>query len=710
MKVSVVIEVNNQKVDQPYTYLVDFSMRKYIKVGSRVKVPFGNRTVEGFVLGVDYNDSSDDTLKYITEVYDDSLNEEQLSLIYFLRNHNPATFIECINTLLPSSYRANIKSAHKIKYYRYLKIGNVACKISEKEKVVIDYFKIHKEVLLSECNKLFSQYTVKKLRNNGTLIEFEKEVARSTIVPESQKMYESLNNEQQKVVDNVYNSESLYHLLFGPTGSGKTVCYLELIKKTLLDNRNVLILVPEISLTTQFVNVLSYHLQENLAVFHSKMSRDERNDQFRLVNSKKVKVAIGTRSSVFLPFDNLGLIIMDEEHDDSYIQEAKVSYSTREIAMLRSKYHNAKLLMGSATPSVSTYYLATEKNILLHTLSRKYSDSKTQTKIVDMKSNFDWILSKELILQIKEVINKNQQFIIMINRRGYANYLICNECGAALKCPKCDVTLTLHASNLLKCHHCTYETKEMVCKCGSIDLGEYGYGIQKVEEMLNEMVENVKVARIDTDVISSNKTSAKIFSDFTNHEYDGIVGTQLVSKGLNFLNVALVAIIDADYMLNINSYKSSEKTFQYINQSLGRNARGNDIEGVNLIQTYDTTHYSFVCAINNDYNLFYKNEISFREKLNYPPFVKYTKVFASSYNLSTLVKIMNLMYLDLKKIELSVSKPQLCEIEQINGQYRMQILVKHSKNAQLFGIINRIREYNVDENINIIVNFNPVNF
>ncbi len=235
------------------------------------------------------------------------------------------------------------------------------------------------------------------------------------------------------------------------------------------------------------------------------------------------------------------------------------------------------------------------------------------------------------------------------------------------------------------------------------------YGLQKIEEVLNEVFRDVKIARVDTDILTKTAKVSEIFNSFTNHEYDGLIGTQILSKGLNFTNVSLVAIIDADYMLNINSYKASEKTFQYINQSLGRNARG-DKKGLNILQTYDTTHYAFTCAVNNDYLSFYEKELQFRMNLNYPPFTKYVKIFARSSNLRFLVAQMNLVYNDLKTAKLSASKPQLCEIEQINGQYRMQILVKHSKNGQIFGIINKIREYNKQDNFNIIINTNPVNF
>lgn len=710
MLVNVVVEVNNSNLDQPFSYLVDFAMQQNIKIGQKVIVPFGNRNIEAFVLDIAMEYEMSDKYKKVISVSKDFLNEEQLKIIKYLRQHNCATMIECINTILPPALRANIKGKEHRKYIKCLKVIDEKSDLKAKELEVIEFITKTKNPTLTNTNEMFGSYVVTKLRKNNIIDIYEIEEYRLSIDIDKTNYYEELTSDQAIVVNDITSSEELIHLIHGNTGSGKTVCYIELIKKCLSEDKDTLLLVPEISLTTQLVNIISYHFKDDVAVFHSKMSKNEKNDQYRKIIDNKVKIAIGTRSSIFLPFKNLGLIIIDEEHDDSYIQESKVSYSTKEIAAIRSRYHHAKVILGSATPDVSTYYNALNNKIVLHHLVSNYSLSNVKTKMIDMKSNFNWIISSELKNNIIKTVEDSHQFILLLNRRGYANYIICEECGEVYKCPNCEVTLTLHNSNVLKCHHCNYKTTAPKCSCGSEAFNEYGYGLQKVEEVINEELPNIKVARVDTDVLNKVSHVSKIFNEFKNNEYDGLLGTQILSKGLNFTNVNLVAILDADYMLNINSYKSSERTFQYIRQSLGRNARGSDKDCLNLIQSYDLEHYSIKSAVNNDYETFYKQEIMYRKQLNYPPFTKYFKIFATASNLSLLVKYTNAVYLECQKMKLNATKPHFSNIEKINMQYRIQILVKHSHFNEIFGIINKVREYNKVKEINFIVNSNPMDF
>ncbi len=707
MNVKVVTEINNISLDKPFDYLVPLVYQNNVRVGSRVVIPFGNRNVEGFVVQI--NNRNLDNLKPIISVYDDYLNEEQLILIQFLRKRNLATMIECINTILPPALRASIKNKEKKKFDKVVRVLNKLGDLNEKEQRIVQEIS-QKEMLLSVANKCFSPYLITKLRKKGVLEVYLKEGYRNTYQVSKNQMYDSLTNSQANVVNSILTSEFQNHLIFGVTGSGKTVCYIELIKKVLHTNKQVLILVPEISLTPQFINVISHHIDSEIAVFHSKMSSSERYDQYRLVLDQKVSVAIGTRSAVFLPFSKLGLIIIDEEHDNSFIQEQSVSYSAKEVAFVRAKYHNAKVVLGSATPDIVTYHSAINRKICLHVLQNSFSNVLATTKIIDMKSNFDWILSKELLESIKKTLNSSKQFVLILNRRGYSNYLICNSCGQTLKCPHCNVTLTLHNDSTLKCHHCEYVHYDFICECGSSDLKEYGYGIQKVEEILLQEFKDLKIARVDRDITSKISSVEKIFTKFNNQEYHGLIGTQILSKGLNFLNVTLIAVIDADFSLNISTYKASENTFQYINQSIGRNNRGSDIYCENILQTYDTNHYAINYAYKNDYIGFYGDEIVYRRKLNYPPFTKYAKILGTSVNLSELIITMEKIYNLIYSNDLFVTKPHFCSIERIKGQYRMQILLKHSNITQIFGIIETIREINDNKIVKIIINNNPINF
>ncbi len=706
MIASVVVELKNYQVDKPYDYMVSFEMEANIKIGSRVIVPFSNRDVEGFVITLKNETNLD--LKQIKSVYDDFLSNEQLMLIKYLRERNPVTMIECINTILPPALRASIKNKTKKKFVKYLEIIDYSYEGSEKEQSILNSL-METEHTLSLANKKYGSYYINKFRKNNVVQVVEKEVYRQTYTQTENELYSNPTSEQKNIANEIYSSDKPFHLIFGATGSGKTVCYIELIKQVLNTDKQVLVLVPEISLTPQFINIIAHHIDQKIAVFHSKMSSSERYDQFRLVVDKKVQIAIGTRSAIFLPFDNLGLIIIDEEHDTSFVQEQKVSYSTKEIAARRVNYHNAKLVLGSATPEVTTFYNALNNKIVLHRLESPYADINVNNKIIDMKSNFDWILSKDLLVEIEKTISNDKQFMLILNRRGYANYLVCNSCGEALKCTKCDVTLTLHENNLLKCHHCNYQTHSQVCTCGSNDFVEYGYGIQKVEEMLHEHFNNLKLVRIDSDVLLKIKKLEKILDEINDKQYDGIVGTQILSKGLNFKDVNLVALLDADYSLNINSYKSSELTFQYINQTLGRNNRGTSKDVVNIVQTMDTSHYALQHAFSNDYESFYKQELAFRKQLQYPPFTNYSKILCSSSDLRSLIVYINNIYNSVKNPKIFVSKPHFSSIEKINNQYKMQILLKHSNISEIFDIINRIR-VNSNKTITTIVNHNPNSF
>ncbi len=703
----VVVEVNKKSLDKPFNYKAPFSMQGNIKVGSRVLIPFGNRSVEGFVLNI--LNENDESLKDIITLYEDYLSKEQLKLLFFLRKSNLATLIECANVLSPPAFRASHKSKIKAKTVKHLMLLEHTYTGNEKENALVNALKLT-DLSLQVATEKFGTYLINKLCRKEIIKKYDKLVYRDVLSNvESKELYTNPTQHQLDVIKSIDESEKLMHLIFGPTGSGKTVCYLELIHKTLSVGKQVLLLVPEVSLTPQYLAIFKHHLKNDIAVFHSKLTSAVRNDQYKKVIDRKVNIAIGTRSSVFLPFDNLGLIILDEEHDDSYIQEQIVSYNTKEIAMFRAKFHQAKLVLGSATPSVTTFYSALADKIVLHKLENKYSDVVTDCEVVDMRSNFDYIISQVLINKIRDVLNRNQQFILLLNKRGYASYLLCKNCGRSLKCPNCSVTLKLHKNGLMKCHYCDFKSKINECSCGSVEFEEYGYGIQKVEELLSEIFPNNKFERVDYDTVESLGFLEATFEKFRSGEFDALIGTQILSKGLDFPNVVLVAIIDADYALSLSNYQASEKTFQYISQSIGRSGRG-ESDSSSLIQVFDVNHYSIKEAVNNNYQGFYNQEIEFRKALNYPPFCKMVKISCSSYNLSDVSNSIMKIYQTLVKSVNFISKPDFSSIELINNQYQLQLIVKLQKNTQFFVIIESVRNIEIDEKVNLIVTSNPLSF
>ena len=540
-------------------------------------------------------------------------------------------------------------------------------------------------------------------------------------------------NEQQKEVADIIKNEMFEedkkpYILHGITGSGKTEVYMDIVEYALSQGLDSIILVPEISLTPQTVARIKNRFGDIVGVFHSQLSEGEKHDVFRAVKKGEIRILIGARSALFAPFRSLGVVIIDEFHEASYKSEMNPKFSALEVARYMSFKNNVTLVMGSATPSVEEYYKAKNGEYKLLKIDKR-ANSKPLPKIevVDMKEELGIgnksIFSSVLIDKIKKNTAEKNQTILFLNRRGYANFVSCRSCGYVMKCENCDISLTYHKrSNSARCHYCGYEKQvpKECPECGSNYLRPFGTGTQRIEEELKHLIPGIKVLRMDKDTTARKGATEEILEKFRNKEADVLIGTQMISKGLDFSDVTLVGIISADMMLNFPDFKSFETTFQLITQVAGRAGRA-DKEGEVILQTYNTDHYAIRCAMEYDFEKFYENEIKIRETFEYPPFNNMISVVISGENEKLVEKNAYSMYNSLRYLfkgrgieDLSfILGPNPCAISRINKNYRWQILFKDDgvEINLLKGIIKYVcitkRDVVFDKGINISISVNP---
>ena len=515
-----------------------------------------------------------------------------------------------------------------------------------------------------------------------------------------------LNKDQENALNEINKAitakKAQPFLLEGVTGSGKTEVYLHAIQKALASKRNALMLVPEISLTPQMVEQVKARFGSSVAVLHSGLSTGERYDEWRRIRRGEAQVVVGARSAVFAPLQNIGLIIIDEEHESSYKQEDNPRYHARDVALLRSKYHNCPVVLGSATPSLASRARAQKGNYqLLRLTQRANQKALPEVKLVDLKhvefagGQFD--LSVELVDKIKEKIAKKEQVILLLNRRGFANFMLCRSCGYVMQCPNCDISLTMHKdTGMMECHYCGH--KEPIphkCpKCGETKIRFLGTGTQKVEEELKELIPASKILRMDVDTTRRKGSYKKILDQFGEGKADILLGTQMIAKGLDFPNVTLVGVINADTSLQVPDYNASEKTFDLLTQVSGRAGRA-DKKGEVMIQTYNPEHYAIQLAQNQDYESFYQKEMVVRHQGNYPPFFYTILISIASKNEQAAAKfafVVKRKLMEQLHAPTIILGPTPSSIAKIKNQYFYQILVKYKKEDKLIPILHELQD------------------
>ena len=719
MIVGVLVELSNKNIDRIFDYKVSNDLVDDIKLGIRVEVPFGNQTLEGFILEIK-EDSNLDNLKYINKIIDKDivLNKELLDLGKSMQKITLSTLISCYQVMLPKALKAKKKVLINKKYDTFYRLNkNYNYKLNSIQSKIVNLF-LKTDLVKRKDIVEISPSSLKTLVENNVLIEEKKEHYRLEYDNKSDNI-KKLTLDQKKVVDSVKLNESQTYLLHGVTGSGKTEVYIKLIEKVLLQDKTAIVLVPEISLTPQMVNRFSEVFGNKIAALHSALSEGEKYDEWRRINRGEVSIVIGARSAVFAPLNNIGIIIIDEEHSDSYKQDNNPRYDARQIAILRSKTNNCPVLMGSATPSLESYARAVKGVYKLLSLpNRVNGKSLPKIEIVDMNEEIKHNrghISNYLLEKMIETLNDNNQIILLLNRRGYASFVTCKNCGYTEKCPHCDITLTYHkTSNMLRCHYCGYAKKmDKICsECGEEAITSLGTGTEKIEEEINKLIPNAKVLRMDYDTTSKKGMHSKMINAFKNHEYDILLGTQIVAKGLDFSNVTLVGVINADTSLNIPDFRSSENTFSLLSQVSGRSGRS-DKTGQVIIQTFNKDHYAILYAKNHDYVGFYKKEMTIRHTLKYSPYyyICYLKISSKDYDLAS--KEANKIK---KSLERNLDKeiilgPSPANVFKVNNIYRFGIIIKYKKDDKLYQILNKLIEhYRSNNKVVIDIDFNPNHF
>ncbi len=718
MIIEVLVELQARAVDKYFTYKVPKELEKKIQVGVRVLVPFASFKLIGFVTKIVANYNREYELKEIFEVIDEDviLNQELLDLGIYISKTRIATLISCYQAMLPNGYKAKSKKTVSSKFETYVNVCFQKLKefkLTDKQQEIVNYLLKNKNVTYHYLKTINT--SVDTLLKKEILKKERLEVYRLKQDFQLKEKY-PLTPDQKRVVNSVNLNNYQTYLLYGVTGSGKTEVYMELIEKVLKINKTAIVLIPEISLTPQTVRRFLERFGNIIAVFHSGLTDGEKYDEYRKIKKDHIKIVIGARSAIFAPLENLGIIIVDEEHSSSYKQDNMPRYDAINISNWRGRYHDCPVVLGSATPTLESFARALKGVYKLLRLDKRVNNQGLpNTYIIDMfktkkKSKF---FSEILYLKMQEVLEKGEQIILFLNKRGYATTISCKSCGKTFMCPNCDITLTYHkSSGMLRCHYCGYaEAKPNNCLNCQEELTISGMGTEQVEEELNLLFKDYKTIRMDFDTTSKKGSHEKIINDFKDNKYQILIGTQMIAKGLDFSNVTLVGVINADTSLNIPDFRSSENTFALLNQVSGRAGRGNK-KGNVYIQTFNPNHYAITYAKDNDYLGFFNQEMKNRKLLKYPPYYYLVLIVLKNKDYQTLS-------LESKKIKeflnnnlnLDILGPSLANPFKVNQVYRMNILIKYKELNNLYEVLNKlIDHYKTNNNLKIDIDFDPKSF
>ena len=730
-----------------YTYK---SKEKY-EIGQWCIVNFINRDKMGLILAMTEESKIQIDISKIKKIKEAapvlSIPDNLMQLIKWIRNYYISDYYSVIKAVYPGALKLNYskKAIYQKDFLEneYL-IGEDNSENSLDEiKKFNDYMKKRKEVTIATLKKNFSSKIVEKAINEK-VISIEKKVILNSKISKGEKKKSEiaekeiiLNDEQQKAVDTIKNSENQIFLLKGITGSGKTEIYINLIKESLKQGFGSIFLVPEISLTVQMIQRLEEEFHNEVAILHSKLTDKEKREEWTFIRNGEKKIVIGARSAIFAPVQNLKYIIVDEEHENTYKQENNPRYHVKNVAIKRAFLQNdnleedetvkskkIKVILGSATPSFETYYQAQQGDIELVELTKRYKNAKLpKFEIVDLNETAE-NFSEKLLDKISQTLKKNEQAILILNRKAFSNLLKCKDCGNIPTCPNCSISLNYYKyDNQLKCHYCGYETQfNSTCdECGSHKMRQIGAGTEKIEEELAGLFPSARIVRVDSESIKTKQNYEKVYNDFKNHKYDIMLGTQIIAKGLDFSNVTLVGIINADIILNFPDFRASEKTFQLLTQASGRAGRG-EKDGEVIIQSFNGENDVIKKTIESDYEGYYKNEMIIRKMLNYPPFgrIVILVISATEENLAK-EKAQTLRKEIVKNIDTVVklttnnfiSDAFKSPIYKINGRYRYQIFFKFEREniLKIKKIIKKCagKFQKMEKKLRITIDVDPIN-
>ena len=787
MYAKVIIDSKSRFLNRAFTYHIPEKLEYKIKKAIRVLVPFGkgNKTVVAFVYDIVDQIEEDFKIKDIIDVVDDSklINDELLYLAFFMTKHYLSPIQLSLKQVLPPTnidhiktfYKSNIhseneflsflnkersieeikskypdqvdnlddlisdkkirliyetKKSQKISYDNIISLKDhsnlLLPKNAVKQKDIVSYLKLHGK---SEQSKLLSE-TRSSLASLKSLVD--KNIVKITQVESNKNLIEKkntykkhdLNTEQKIAFEKIKEKSPNNFLLFGVTGSGKTEIFLQVVEEVIKKGKEVIILVPEISLTPQTIERFSGRFDEKIAIIHSRLTPKEKFDQWRMINNGEVKIVIGARSAIFAPFKNIGAIIIDEEHDNSYISSQDPKYNTKEIAELRAKYHNCDLILASATPSVETMKEAIDGNFEILHLKNRINKVMPSIHLVDMKeelkkSNYS-MLSFKLQEEIKKNLIRNEQTILFLNKIGHDSFTFCRSCGFVIKCEACDVAMTYHKSlDRLVCHYCGRTKRQVhICpNCHSNKIKEFGAGTEKLEEEVRVLFPNANVLRMDSMVASNKRRYDQMYKNMKSGKIDILLGTQMIAKGLDFENVTLVGVVAADLSLNIGDFSAQENSFQLLTQVSGRAGRSNK-SGRAIIQTYNPENFVIQAVKNYNYNSFFENELKIRKAFSYPPFKNIITIRIINENRVETIdiskKFADILRNNLNQdLEVDIFGPNPCKISRINNKYRYNIMVKvfDSELEKVKNIVKNIKNAFINryKESSFVVAINPVN-
>ncbi|MDU6091269.1 MAG: primosomal protein N' [Staphylococcus lugdunensis] len=780
MIAKVIVDIPSKSVDFTFDYVIPKRLAAFVQVGVRVVVPFGPRTVQGYVMDIQSHpdqDIDETKLKEIKEVQDiqPELTSELIQLSAWMSNYHVTKRISVLEAMLPSAIKAKYQKAFELVKeqevaeslrVKFNKEGNYLYKDAQKNNDLAELVQLlnngdirevtllsqklkkktqravkiiqgyHPDEVLAKLEKYIKQYdlyaylldeqqhivflkeindmgfsnsSLDALIKKGYVEKYDAEIDRDPFADRvfEQEVKQKLTIEQQHAFDTVKTTldgdEARTFLLHGVTGSGKTEIYLQTIEAVLNKGKQAMMLVPEIALTPQMVLRFKRRFGDDVAVLHSGLSTGEKYDEWQKIRDGRARVSVGARSSIFAPFKELGLIIIDEEHESTYKQEDYPRYHAREIAQWRSQYHNCPIILGSATPCLESFARA-EKGVytLLSLPHRVNQQALPNIDIIDMREELSRgnrsMFSNDLRDAMNARLKKKEQIVLFLNRRGYASFMLCRDCGHVPQCPNCDISLTYHkTTDQLKCHYCGYEeTPSNQCpNCESEHIRQMGTGTQRVEELLQQEFPDARIIRMDVDTTSRKGAHEKLLSDFEQGKGDILLGTQMIAKGLDYPNITLVGVLNADTMLNLPDFRASERTYQILTQVAGRAGR-HEKEGQVIIQTYNPEHYAIQDVKQNNYLTFYQREMTYRKLGKYPPYyflINFTishkemkKVMEASKHIHHIL----LQHLTSKSYVLG---PSPAALSRINNEYRFQILVKYKREPELLTALQYLDDY-----------------
>ena len=742
---NVIIDISHEKVDRPFQYRIPERLKEKVEVGTPVEVPFGRGNTLRKAYVIELTDKADwepDKIKEIAGIREDAVSAEDISirLAAWMKSHYGATFSAALKTVLPASkkqtrqvhkfvsLRMNVREATEY-YYECVRKKQKARERIMKEILETPDERIPYELITNKLN--VSAATLKSLSDQGIIRIEEEEYFRKPVAGDSSRYGNKvLSDEQQHIVDSVAKDfdegKRDTYLIHGITGSGKTEVYIALIDEMIKRGRQAIVLIPEIALTYQTLMRFYRHFGDRVSVMNSSLSPGEKFDQMERARTGDIDIIIGPRSALFTPFPNTGIIIIDEEHEATYKSETMPKFHARETAIELSKLvpGGACVVLGSATPSLESYYRAQTGEYKLFELKRRLTGGTLpEVEVVDLReelrSGNRSIFSRSLQELMEDRLKKGEQAMLFINRRGLAGFISCRSCGHVFKCPHCDVSLSEHRGGRLVCHYCGYEEpmRKICPKCQSKYVSSFRAGTQQIEDEVKKFWPEARVLRMDADTTRAKGSYDKILSSFANKEADVLVGTQMIVKGHDFPDVTLVGILAADMSLYASDYRASERTFQLLTQAAGRAGRG-DKKGNVIVQTYQPEHYSIQTASRQDYDAFYEEEIAYRDLLRYPPISHMMSVQIQSRDEAEGMAFANRLraMMEMKKTPGAVFiGPALAAIGKINDVYRMAVYVKLDDYKGLTRYKDMLETFIKDQeaqgrlrNINVQFDFDPV--